>query len=80
MPIDKNKLTNEMIQKAMGCQNADELVALSKGIGIDITKEEAEAYLEELDDYELSKDQLDNVAGGGYKDCYCPENTDLSRS
>ncbi len=80
MPIDKGKLTNEMIMMAMQCKNADELVALSKGSGIDITKEEAEAYLVELDDYELSKDQLDDVAGGGYKDCYCPENTDLSRS
>ena len=80
MPIDKSKLTNEMIMMAMQCKNADELVALTKGHGIDITKEEAEAYLEELDDYELNRGQLDKVAGGGYKDCYCPENTDLSLS
>ena len=30
MPIDKGKLTNEMIMMAMQCKNADELVALSK--------------------------------------------------
>ena len=45
MPIDKSKLTNEMIMMAMKCQTVDELVALSKGNGIDITKEEAEAYM-----------------------------------
>ena len=80
MPISKNKLTNEMIHKAMQCQTADELIALAKDEGIDITKEEAEAYIDELDNFELGTDQLDKLAGGGDKDCYCPENTDLSRS
>ena len=49
MPIDKSKLTKEMIDRAAMCQTADELIALAKTSGIDITKAEAEAYLDELD-------------------------------
>ena len=64
MPIDKTKLTKEMLEKAMKCQTADELIALAKAAGIDITKDEAEAYLAELADLELNSDALDKVAGG----------------
>ena len=49
MPINKNELTQEMIMKAMQCKDADELIALAKAEGKEITKEEAEAYLAELD-------------------------------
>lgn len=70
MPINKNKVTKEMIQKAMACENADELMALAKTEGIELTKEEAEAYLAELSDVELDDEVLKNVAGGGcYNDC-----------
>ena len=33
---------------------------------VEITKEEAEAYLAELDDFELDADRLKTVAGGSY--------------
>jgi ribosomal protein L12E/L44/L45/RPP1/RPP2 len=65
MPINKNELTNEMIEKAMQCKDADELVALVKANGLDITREEAEAYLAEMDDVELDGEILQKVAGGG---------------
>ena len=64
MPINKNELTKEMIAKAMQCETADELIALAKSKGIELTKEEAEAYLAELDDYELDGEDLKQVAGG----------------
>ena len=48
MPINKNEITQEMIAKAMQCKDADELIALAKSGGIEITKEEAEAYLAEM--------------------------------
>ena len=64
MPIDKSKLTKEMLEKAMKCQTADELIALAKAEGIEITKEQAEAYLEELENVELDQEALDEVAGG----------------
>ena len=67
MPINKNELTKEMIEKAMQCETAEELIALAKTGDIELTKEEAEAYLAELDDVELDGEVLQKVAGGG---CY----------
>ena len=64
MPINKDEITKEMLEKAMQCETADELIALAKTGGYELTKEEAEAYLAELDDYELDEDTLKNVAGG----------------
>ncbi len=64
MPINKSELTKEMIEKAMQCETADELIALAKAEGITLTKEEAEAYLAELEDFELDEGMLKNVAGG----------------
>jgi len=70
MPIDKTKITKEMISKAAKCETADELIALAKAEGMEITKTEAESYLAELSDYELDSKALDKVAGGGcYSDC-----------
>ena len=68
MPINKNELTKEQIAKAMSCETAEELMVLAKTEGIELTKEEAEAYLIELSDVELDSDALKNVAGGGT--CY----------
>ena len=73
MPIDKSKITIEMIEKAKKCETADELIALAKTVGFDITKEEAESYLDELEDFELDSKALDKVAGG---DCYAECNKD----
>ena len=64
MPINKNELTQEMIMKAMQCETAEDLIALANSEGIELTKEEAEAYMAELEDYELDEDTLKNVAGG----------------
>ena len=64
MPINNKEITKEMIEKAMQCRTADELTALAKAEGFDISKEEAEAYMAELDDMELDEQVLRNVAGG----------------
>ena len=64
MPIDKTKLTKEMLEKAMKCQTADELIALFKKEGMEITKAEAEALFEKLQNEELDAGTLDKVAGG----------------
>lgn len=45
MPIKPSELTKEMVMKAMQCKNADELIALAKSGGIELTKEEAETYM-----------------------------------
>jgi predicted ribosomally synthesized peptide with nif11-like leader len=64
MPINKNELTKEMLAKAIQCKSADELIALAKAEGFAITKEEAEAYMTELSDFELEGIELKNIAGG----------------
>lgn len=69
MPINKEEITKEMIEKAMQCKNADELMALAKSEGFEITQDEAEAYFAELADVELDEKVLEKAAGG--KDsCY----------
>ena len=70
MPINKKEITKEMIEKAMQCKSADELMALAKTNGYEITKDEAEAYMAELADVELDGKELKNIAGGYcYADC-----------
>ena len=64
MPVNKNELTQEMIMAAMQCKDADELIALAKTGGYEIAKEEAEAYMTELSDFELEGIELKNIAGG----------------
>ena len=69
MPIKPNELTKEMVMKAMQCKDADELIALAKSGGIELTKEEAETYMAELADFELDGDNLKKIAGGIFE-CY----------
>ncbi len=71
MPIDMTKITKEMVAKALECETADELVALAKESGIELTLEQAEAYLDEMDNIELDQQALDQVAGGSYGDNHC---------
>ena len=67
MPINKNEITKEMLEKAMQCKTAEELMEVAKAEGFDITKAEAEAYMTELTDVELDGAALKKIAGG---DCY----------
>ena len=64
MPINKKELTKEQIEKAMQCKTAEELVALARSEGIEITEAEAEAYLAELSECEIKDGQLRRIAGG----------------
>ena len=73
MPINKNELTKEQVMKAMQCKTVDELRTLAKSEGVDITGEEAEAYLAELSEFELKDGELKRVAGGFCgNDLECP--------
>ena len=81
MPINKNEITKEMIRKAMQCKDADELMALAKANGFDITKDEAEAYMVEMADVELDGEQLKSVAGGHDYFCWhCPTDFDCTKN
>lgn len=70
MPIDKTKLTKEMLKKASQCKTAEELIALAKAEGFEISKAEAEAYLTELENIELDDAALEKIAGGGPHKCW----------
>ena len=68
----KANLSQELIAKAMQCETPEELIELAKTEGIDLTLEEAQAYLDEMDDMELDRQQLKAVAGGWcVLDCPC---------
>ena len=64
MPINKNERTKEILAQAMKCETAEELIALGKAEGINLTKEEAEAYMAELEDFELDEENIKKIAGG----------------
>ena len=81
MPVNKKEITKEMIRKAMQCKDADELMALAKANGFDITKDEAEAYMTEMADVELDGDVLKSVAGGHDYFCWhCPTDFDCTKN
>ena len=64
MSINKTELTKEQIAKALSWETAEELMALAKAEGVELTKEEAEAYMAEMEDFELDEATMKNVAGG----------------
>ena len=74
--LDLNSLTKEQKAMAMECKTPEELMELAKKGGIEITKAEAEAYLDELQNVELDNAVLDKVAGGNcYSDLTGPWDT-----
>ena len=56
----------EMIEKAKAAKSAEELIALAKAGGVEMTADEAATYFAQLGSKsgELDDDDLDNVAGG----------------
>ena len=57
--------TNEQLIKAKSAKTAEELLALAKASGIELTEEQAKTYFAELNKTgELSDDELTSVAGG----------------
>ena len=64
--LDLNSFTKEQIAAmAKQCKTPEELIELAKKACIELTKEQAEAYLDELPDIELDPEVLERVAGGG---------------
>ena len=61
-----NKLTHELLEKAKQAKTPEELAALAKGNGIELTAESAKAYFAKHNSKsgEHSDDELDSVAGG----------------
>ena len=60
------EINTELIAKARTAKSPEELLALAKENGIELTEETAKMYFDQLHPKtgELDDDELDNVAGG----------------
>ena len=67
-------MNEEMIAKAKEAKSVEELIALAKENGIELTEEDAKKYFEQLNAKkgELSDDELEAVTGGGACACVLP--------
>ena len=63
MNINGVEITDEMLKKANECKNTDELIALAKEYGVELTQEQADAFMDEATDTELSAEALDQISG-----------------
>ena len=68
---EKKMPSQELIEKAQKCETPEQIIELAKTEGIEITKEQAEAFLAQLQDVELTEEDGKAVAGGVcYSDGY----------
>lgn len=67
--LKREELTKDMVKQALKCKDTDELLALAKSQDYEMTREEAEAYMAEINDFELDDEAMAAVAGG-IKTCY----------
>ncbi len=74
MKINGSEISKEVLAKAMACDTPEELVKLAKENGIELTMQEAEAYLTEMEDIDLDSSQMKQVAGGKCYYDYAEEN------
>ena len=64
--VNMNELNEELVEKVMNCETAEELMAVVKAEGgQELTKEETQMYIEKLPDFELDDETLKKAAGGG---------------
>ncbi len=68
--INPSEMTREQIQKVMACETVEELMAVAKAEGIELTEKEAEAYMDEFISTELDDEALAKIAGGSTSDCW----------
>jgi len=57
-------MNKELIEKAKLCKSKEELLKLAKENSVELDPQEAELYLQEFKEGEVSDVELDNVAGG----------------
>ena len=69
MQYKGKEIPEELMAKVMQCKSADEILKLAEENGIEVSKDEAEAFLDEYSDVELDEEMLDMASGGGAYDC-----------
>lgn len=62
--INGKELSQEAIAEAIRCDTVEALMEVAEKHGIDLTKEEAKVFIEEMDDIDLDHKVLSMVAGG----------------
>lgn len=65
--FDVKNFTPEQLNAVLACKTTDELIALAKENGFELTEEKAKGYLSEIAEMEvsLSDEEMKNIAGGG---------------
>ena len=75
------QFSKELVEKAMECKSAEELMSMAQAEGISMTKEEADVYFDAVSDDKITPEMLERCTGGT---CYgnscghdlgCPSNT-----
>ncbi len=61
---EKKMPSQELLEKAQKCQTPEQLIELAKTEDIELTLEQAKAYLAQLHDVELTEEGSKAVAGG----------------
>ncbi len=69
MQYKGKEISQELMTKVMQCKSVDEILKLAAENGIEVSKEEAEAFLDEYSDVELDEEMLDLASGGSVYDC-----------
>ncbi len=61
---EQKKPSKELLEKAQKCETPEQLIELAKTEDIELTLEQAKAYLAQLQDVELTAEDGKAVAGG----------------
>lgn len=69
MQYKGKEITNELLEKAKQCTDVQELLKLAAENGVELSAEEAEAFLDETLDIELDEEALDVAVGGRLGSC-----------
>ena len=59
------KVTDDFIKKTLNCKSLDELQALAKAEGVELSPEDAKRFLDDVNSV-VSEDMLDKTAGGAW--------------
>ena len=57
------KFTKEQMKKAMNCKTVDELLALAKSEGVELSREQADEYIAQQGKRKLTCEELAQVVG-----------------
>ena len=71
MDYKGKEITKEMLEKAQQCKSVQDLLKLAEENGLELSAEEAEAFIDELADIELDEEILNQAAGGGGTPSWC---------